>query len=308
MWRDSQLIRAGARGRGIRVLAGDGAAAGPAVTLFERAAWSPDGRRLAFTGKSDIFVIGASGSGLRRLTRGGRSRHPVWSPDGRWIYFSRQGRTVRVGEEASGREAAIWAMRPDGSRKRAITAPGERHFDLPGSFSPGGTLLAFTRGKVIGHDSEGREHNTREVWTMRPDGSEQRKLAGRSRDPAFAPNGRRIAFASDRDENGELHYGDRVFYANELYVMARDGSRQRRLTRTRGRNELQPAWLPNGRRLAYQAGRNYQNAEIPTVMQANADGSCPTIILAGRPLGGSWYAAPAWRPGNARSGDQRLGC
>ena len=37
---------------------------------------------------------------------------------------------------------------------------------------------------------------------MRPDGSDARKLAGRSEDPAFSPDGRRIAFASDRDENG----------------------------------------------------------------------------------------------------------
>jgi hypothetical protein len=40
---------------------------------------------------------------------------------------------------------------------------------------------------------------------MRPDGSDARKLAGRSEDPALSPDGRRIAFASDRDENGSLN-------------------------------------------------------------------------------------------------------
>jgi Tol biopolymer transport system component len=198
-------------------------------------------------------------------------------------------------------------MRPDGSDRREITSAVAGRYELPGSFSPDGSTLAFTRGTYVELDEQGREHNTREVWVMRPEGSDARKLAERGEDPVFSPDGRRIAFASDRDQNGSLTYGDKAVFAKELYVIDTDGSRPRRLTRTRALNELQPAWLPNGTRIAYRRGKQFQNSESMTVMQANADGSCARAILVGRPRG-PWYAAPAWRRGDARTGDEALRC
>ncbi len=45
--------------------------------------WSPDGKWIAFTGETQIGVVGLDGSGLRWLTaQAGRSAHPTWSPDG----------------------------------------------------------------------------------------------------------------------------------------------------------------------------------------------------------------------------------
>jgi Tol biopolymer transport system component len=315
-WRDSQIVRAGADGGRVRVLVGG---RGVFATLFERAAWSPDGRRLAFTGQRgrvgdfdrDIYVMRADGSERRRLTSDGISFHPVWSPNGQRIYFARKPR--RHPDEITLRDGSlevpawIWSMRPDGSDQRAVTSPVRGRYEMPESFSPDGATLAFTRGTYVELDEHGRERNTRDVWVMRPDGSDARKLADRSEDPVFSPDGRLIAFASDRDQNGSLSYGDKAFFANELYVMGAHGAHPRRLTRTRAVNELQPSWLPSGTRIAYQRGKQFQNAEFTSVMQTNADGSCPRRIFAGRPRG-PWYAAPAWRPGNARTGDRALRC
>src|SRR5207253_3020515 len=56
-------------------------------------AWSPDGRRLAVTlsreGSSQIFLLNADGSGLRRLTSSAAiDTEPRFSGDGQWIYFT----------------------------------------------------------------------------------------------------------------------------------------------------------------------------------------------------------------------------
>jgi hypothetical protein len=73
-------------------------------------AWSPDGRRLVFTGvigrrhgdrfvysATDLFALSSDGDGLRRLTSGKDARAPAMSPDGRWIAY------VRYPTRASGR-------------------------------------------------------------------------------------------------------------------------------------------------------------------------------------------------------------
>lgn len=315
-----ELVLAGAGGEEIRVLVGGRAAGRPLrPALFQPAAWSPDGRRLAFAVQlggvfargREIYSMRLGGSRARRLTRGGFSGHPVWSPDGRPVYFAREGPLEPVGDSGARRRAAsIWSMRPDGSDKLQITSPASARYDIPGSFSPDGQMLAFTRETHVEPGDHGRAANTGEIWVMRPDGSGQEKRAERSRDPAFSPDGRRIAFASDRDENGSLSYGDRTFFANELYLMNRDGSGPRRLTRTRALNERQPSWLPSGARIAYQRGESFQNGEATVIVEANADGSCARTLLGSRrpAIASPRYAAPTWRPGPTRDGDRRLSC
>jgi TolB protein len=57
-------------------------------------AWSPNGRRMAFIGRSlsagqyDLFTIHADGTGLVQLTETRRTESdPSWSPDGRRIAY-----------------------------------------------------------------------------------------------------------------------------------------------------------------------------------------------------------------------------
>jgi Tol biopolymer transport system component len=87
--------------------------------------WSPDGARLVFASAdpayaaSDVWVIDANGSNLRRLTSDSFPHGhagPVWSPDGRQIMF--------VLQAAPENRPGIQLMNTDGSsRFRLVTAP-----------------------------------------------------------------------------------------------------------------------------------------------------------------------------------------
>ncbi|MBC7223061.1 MAG: PD40 domain-containing protein [Anaerolineae bacterium] len=94
-------------GSNAQQLAADASATSPAV--------SPDGSAIAFMSQRDgnweIYIIGADGSGLRRLTNDpAQDGLPAWSPDGGWIAF--------VSDR--GGEWAIWAVQPDGSGLREL--------------------------------------------------------------------------------------------------------------------------------------------------------------------------------------------
>lgn len=78
--------------------------------------WSPDGRKIVFqsqVGKNfDVYVVGADGKGLRRLTTdAANDSYPAWSPDGRHIVFS--------SNRSGGTE--LYVMNADGSSQTRLT-------------------------------------------------------------------------------------------------------------------------------------------------------------------------------------------
>jgi Tol biopolymer transport system component len=132
------------------------------------------------------------------------------------------------------------------------------------------------------------------IYAARPDGSRARRLIRSGSEPAFSPTGSKIAFGSGRDRNGLFTYGEVESFADELYVANADGTNQRRLTHTRLLNEGSPSWRDESR-VAFQSGKEIDNAEGTSLLEVNADGTCRRTIL-GDPKLDTWYARPAWRP------------
>lgn len=153
------------------------------VTTFPvlgRPAVSPDGQQIAFAGpvtdgsdgRYGIYVVNKNGSGLRRLTTPRfADLDPAWSPDGRTIAFTRD--NVGFG---SGYRLAL--MNADGSSPRWVY--GSDGGSMP-SWSPESDQLAYAAADGI--------------HTISASGGTSRLIVrGHDGDPAWSPDGLRIAF------------------------------------------------------------------------------------------------------------------
>jgi TolB protein len=151
-----------------------------------------------------------------------------------------------------------------------------------GASAPGGGLIAFTGG---GYD---------EIYVMAADGSGQRPLTSStdrnhaySGSPAWSPDGKQIAFAI-RFAGSDTR--------SDIYVLAADGSGQRRLTTTPEGN-YDPAWSPDGKRIAFYGTRG-RSGDI-YVMAADGSGQRRlTTTPTGPPAASSGW--PAWSPDGKR--------
>jgi WD40 repeat protein len=268
----------------------------PRVRVVGAPSWSPDGRTLVVAsvleGESrfDIFAVDLDGGAVRRLTDLGDAAWPRVGPDGRRVVFARRLAGATPYDDAW----SLWSMALDGTDQRQITPTVPGQTDKPGSWSPDGSTIAFTRSGEPSVGPRGRLTIASAIWLVGAEGADPRPL-GEGSAPAFSPDGARLAFVSTRDANGELCYGDVCRTAAELYVMAADGSDQRRLT-VSDEGEGDPAWSPDGSALAVVRGIVTGNAEAGSVWVLTIDGRCVRPIAHDRSRA-VWYSGPAWRPG-----------
>ena len=153
----------------------------------QHAAFSPDGRSLAFRSERDgggLFVMGATGESVRRLAKFGDN--PAWSPDGREIGFATEGETDPHARE---KQSELWIVAATGGEPRRIYE-GDA---VQPAWSPGGHRIAFWRVELgIGN---------RDIWTVAADGSDVRPVTDGPEidwNPVWGRDGRHLYFESDR--------------------------------------------------------------------------------------------------------------
>jgi eukaryotic-like serine/threonine-protein kinase len=227
-------------------LGGDGGDSG--------AAFSPDGHALAFSrwvapGTSDFYLLTLS-SDLKpvgepkRLAFANRDNSgPVWTPDGREIIFS---------SPASGGRDSLWRIAASGAGKPQQLAGFGEDGSHPAISGHGGRL-AYTR-----HLEDVNIWRVNVPNTQGMAASPTSFISSTVVDTGahYSPDGRKIAFVSDRSGR------------EEIWVCDSDGSHPQQLTSSRDRSSRNPRWSPDGERLVFDSSAEGQS-EIHVV---NVDG------------------------------------
>jgi dipeptidyl aminopeptidase/acylaminoacyl peptidase len=275
---------------------------------------SPDGKWIAFTvretdlaanrGRTDIWLVGTDGKGLRRLTS-----HPAadfngrWTPCGQWVFFL----STRSGS------SQIWRIRVDGGEAEQMTrlpldvgnlivAKAKLAFtmDIFPGLTPEATaarLEAIVKGPATGrlYDklfvrhwdtwSDGRRshlfympmHGGGEAKDLMPamDADTPNKPFGGTEEIAFTPDGTGLVFAAKDVGREEAWSTD-----SDLYYVPIDGSAAPRcLTEANKAMDTLPAFSPDGKILAYaaMARPGYEADRFRIVLRAWPDGK-PRVL------------------------------
>jgi Tol biopolymer transport system component len=182
--------------------------------------WSPNGTQLAMecwgegSDLPDICFMDADGTNVSHLPNSAGGERPTWSPDGAMIAFER--------------DDDIYVINVDGSNQNNLTASQAREF-WP-EWSPKGDKISY----------EGLD-GTAHIYIMDADGSHQVVLVDQGfswccqHAYAWSPDGSRIAYVEQREEDGEVNM--------EISTVTLDEGVPQNVTNSVA-NEGDPAWRP----------------------------------------------------------------
>ena len=203
----------------------------------------------------DVATVDDDGSDYSVIVTEGNARHPSWSPDGKRIAYMR--------------DFDLWVADADGTDAHEIVDT-ERAI-LGADWSPTGRIFY---ADVADSETDGT------IWSVADDGTDRRRVTDAiAHDGALdvSPDGTRILFGT---------------HTLELTVVRDDGTERRPVLARTVQNGTQPAWSPDGTRIAYLGcppGEGCGNNDIWTM---DTNGGSRTRLTTGPQfdIGPEWSA------------------
>ncbi|MBI4502379.1 MAG: PD40 domain-containing protein [Gemmatimonadetes bacterium] len=162
--------------------------------------WSPDGRYFAIAakhgGRDDLVLLDVKKNRVRQRINVAADGvlNPSWSPDGKTLVFT----------GFMGGWSDLFVVNADGSGLERLT--NDRYADLDPVWSPDGRTIAFATDRGPATDAENLKFSPPKIALYHLDTHAIEVLAsmpGSNTNPQWAPDGKSLAFVSDR--NGTLN-------------------------------------------------------------------------------------------------------
>jgi Tol biopolymer transport system component len=272
------------------------------VLVGAGAAWSSDGTELivsdqetASPGTSSLYALPLNGSGRRRIT------HPSNQTRDLNAIFDHAGKHIAFIRETSNSSGDIFLCDPDGANVRQVTfdrmrvrglawSPDDRTLvfasnragadelwqvpargGTPESFAAKGNTISYPTlsadGAILAYTSTAENTN---IWRIPLNASRSLRAepllssTGRNNSAHYSPDGRHIAFISDRSGSWELWSSDA------------DGHDLHQLTTFGGPMVGTPFWSPDSRSIVFDARPNGRSS----IYIVGLDGAPPRAVVA----------------------------
>ncbi len=245
---------------------------------------SPDGKWVAYTVKTlslkedksetQVWMVPAAGGESHPMTaKGVSSTHPRWSPDGKFLAF--------LSARGEGKKTQVWTLFIGGGEAQQLTETVQNVTGF--EWSPKGERIVLVLQDPTPEEIEAAKRakagepekkKAQRPWVIDRQQFKEDKIGYLDhrrthlyvfevaahkmtqatsgdyddKQPAWSPDGRFLAFTSNRSENPDANFND------DIWVVAGDnvdkGQSLVRLTTNPG-NDHSPAWSPDGKWVAY---------------------------------------------------------